>query len=39
MNSGKFLVISFYIDGAFPCFMDAVFAGWKIEEVTLDAEY
>ena len=33
MNSGPFLVISFYIDGTFPCFIDAVFAGWKIEEI------
>jgi hypothetical protein len=38
VNSGPFLVTSFYIDGTFPCFIDAVFVGWKIEEIMFDAE-
>jgi hypothetical protein len=39
VNSSPFLVTSFYIDGAFPCFADVVFAVWKIEEVMVDAKY
>jgi len=39
VNCGPFLITSFYIDRTFPCFIDVVFAGLKIEEVTLDAEY
>jgi hypothetical protein len=39
VNSGPFLVTSFYIDGTFPRFVDVVFPGWKIEEVMFDTEY
>jgi hypothetical protein len=38
VNSGTFLVTSFYNDGTFQRFIDVVFAGWKIEEVMFDAE-
>jgi hypothetical protein len=39
VNSGPFLVTSFYIDDTFPRFIDVFLAVCKIEEVMFDVEY